>query len=81
MKMMIGKRMGLLSIASALSGFLILALAVDKYGNAALLAGAAALGGAFALLAIATIQTCLWEITRKLEVIAQKLESLESEIS
>ena len=72
-------RMTILSAGSAVGGFIILALAIDKYGNAALAAGTAAIAGAFALFAIATIQSCLGEIKRKLEGIEQKLESLKGD--
>jgi len=60
-------------------GFIILALAIDKYVNASLAAGVSAMAGAFALFAIAAIQSCLEEIKRKLEGIEQKLESLKSD--
>ena len=72
-------RMTIHSIGSFVGGFIILALAIDKYGNAALAAGAAALAGAFALFAIATIQSCLGEIKRKLAGIEQNLEALKSD--
>ena len=68
-----GKMMGFFSIASLFSAFFIVALSIAKYGDAALVAGAAALAGFFVLGAIATIQSCLGEITRKLGEISQKL--------
>ena len=75
--MMMAKTSRFLGIASTAAGMLVLALAVNKYGDAALLAGTAALAGAFALLAIATMQTALGEMARKLDGIARAIESLE----
>ena len=77
--MITGRMTGFLSITSLLSGSLILALSIAKYGDSALVAGAAALAGAFVLFAIASILSCLGEITRKLGEISQKIESLESD--
>ena len=75
--MMVAKMSRFLGIASMAAGMLVLALAVNKYGDAALLAGTAAFAGAFALLAIATMQTALGEMAQKLDGIARAMESLE----
>ena len=77
--MITGRMTGFLSIASLLSGFLILALSIAKYGDAALVAGTAALAGAFILFAIASVLPCLGEITRKAGEILQKIVSLQSD--
>ncbi len=75
--MTIAKMSGVLSIASMVMGFVVIGLAVAKDGDAALLAGTAAMAGSFALFAIATMQTALGEMAHKLEGISRTMESFE----